>query len=326
MKVLITGGAGFLGGKLVPLLLADGHEVKLLVRKLRKAHENPSVTQCVGDLSDPESLRQACEGIDWVIHAAGLISYNPAKAELMRATNVEGTRAMAKAALAAGVKRFLHVSSTAAIGISEDPHKPMNEKSVFNARTLGLAYFDTKYDAEQELLKIVQEGLDAVIVNPGSLLGPGDTRRYEKGYAGLIYKYKPPFLFHGGINFVDVEDVAKGCLLALKKGRKGERYILGGENLGFADMIIRVNTILGRPSPKKYVPLGMMGFLSGALGVLNKFGVDIHMTPELVRQVCSWYLYVDSSKAKEELGYQPKRIDQSIAATIEWLKQEGRIE
>jgi dihydroflavonol-4-reductase len=327
MKALITGGAGFLGTKLTKALLDEGHEVRLLVRdpKAGARFQNTPVSVSVGDLADVASLERACEGMDWVIHTAGLISYNPNKADLMYRTNVLGTQAIARAARNQKVKRLVHTSSTAAIGVNEDPAVRMNEEAPFNARKLGLAYFDTKYDAERELLKEVELGLDAVIVNPGSLLGPGDTRRYEKGYAGLIYKYKPPFLFYGGINFVDVNDVVQGHLLALKKGRAGERYILGGENLSYGDLIIRVNGILGRPSPKHYVPKAMMSTLAGALRVLNLLGIDIHMTPELVRQVASWYLYVDSGKAERELGYRPHRIDAAISGTIEWLKEIGRL-
>lgn len=324
-KILITGGAGFLGQKLARALLDEGHEVRLLVRKARGSGPEPRLSYAQGDLADEDSLERACEGIDWVFHAAGLISYNPKKAELMRITNVDGTRSMAEAALRQKVKRFVFTSSTAAIGVNEDPRALLNENSPFNARKLGLAYFDTKYDAERELLKVVEKGLDAVIVNPGSLLGPGDTRRFEKGYAGLVYKYNPRVLFHGGINFVDVEDVVKGHLLAREKGRTGERYILGGENLSFGELIIRIDAIIGRPPPKRYVPVAAMGLLAGGLRVLNAFGVDIHMTPELVRQVCSWYLYVDSGKAERELGYRPSRIDRAIAGTIEWLKSIGRI-
>jgi dihydroflavonol-4-reductase len=327
MKALVTGGAGFLGTKLTKALLDDGHEVRLLIRDPKSAvkFQDMPVTVSVGDLGNKKSLERACEGMDWVFHTAGLISYNPNKAELMRQTNVLGTQAVAQAARLAGVKKFVHTSSTAAIGVNEDPSAAMNETTPFNARKLGLAYFDTKYDAERELLKEVDKGLDAVIVNPGSLLGPGDTRRYEKGYAGLIYKFKPPFLFHGGINFVDVNDVVNGHMLALKKGRSGERYILGGENLSYGDLIVRVNNILGRPSPKHHVPKAMMSTLAGALRILNMAGVDIHMTPELVRQVGSWYLYVDSSKAEKELGYKPHRIDAAISSTVDWLKEIGRL-
>jgi dihydroflavonol-4-reductase len=324
MKALVTGGAGFLGQKVSAALLEAGHEVRWLVRQ-PGPRLHPGVSYVVGDLADEASLRRACDGMDWVIHTAGLISYNPAKADLMYRTNVLGTRAVAEAALASGVRRFLHVSSTAAIGVSEDPLHPMDESTPFNARSLGLAYFDTKFDAELAALEVGARGLEVVIVNPGSLLGPGDTRRYEKGYVGLIYQYRPPVLFHGGINFVDVADVVSGMLAALDRGRAGERYILGGENLSFGDMIVRVNTILGRPSPSYTVPKGMMGALAQALRVLNWVGVDLHMTPELVRQVSSWYLYVSSAKAEKELGYRPRRIDHAVVGTVDWLKAEGRL-
>ncbi len=325
MKALITGGAGFLGQKLACALLSEGHEVRLLVRNPKLAKSDLAVSVVVGDLADEASLDRACQGMDWVFHAAGLISYNPLKADLMRQTNVVGTRNIANAALRQKVKRLVLTSSTAAIGVNTDPHVILKEESPFNARKLGLAYFDTKFDAERELLKVVEQGLDAVIVNPGSLLGPGDTRRYEKGYAGLVYKYNPRVLFHGGINFVDIDDVVRGHLLAMQKGRNGERYILGGENLSFGDLITRIDAIIGRPAPKLYVPLGFMGLMAGALRMLNKLGIDIHMTPELVRQVCSWYLYVDSSKAERELGYKPQRIDRAIAGTLDWLKANGRL-
>lgn len=334
MKALITGGAGFLGRKLARALLDEGHEVRLLVRKIPSGEPMPGepaelrsmpVTYQLGDLADEKSLEEACAGMDWVFHAAGVISYNPKKADLMYRTNVLGTRSVCRAALKTGVKRLIFTSSTAAIGVNEDPAARMNEESPFNARRLGLAYFDTKFDAEEEVRAAVKQGLDAVIVNPGSLLGPGDTRRYEKGYAGLIYKYKPPVLFHGGINFVDVNDVVRGHLLAAKKGRKGERYLLGGENLSYGELIQRVNKLLGRPSPSFYVPRFFMGVLALGLRGLNAFGVDIHMTPELVKQVADWYLYVDSKKAEKELGYAPHSIDQAMLDTLKWLEDIGRI-
>lgn len=327
MLAVITGGSGFLARKLSLRLLEKGYSVRCLVRRMGATpHVAEKETFTLGDLGDCDSLKRAFEGAQVVFHTAGLISYNPAKNDLMVATNVVGTRHVVQAALSQGVPRLVHTSSTAAIGVNEDPGVLLDEESPFNARKLKLAYFDTKYDAEKEVWEGVSKGLSAVVVNPGSLLGPGDTRRYEKSYPGLIYKYKPPLLFHGGINFVDVSDAVSGHLLAMELGKSGQRYILGGENLSFADFIRRTNAILGRPSPERHLPKSMMSLAANALKVLNKLGVDLHMTPELVRQVTSWFLYVSSKKAERELGYRPKRIDQSISATIQWLKEEGRIQ
>ncbi len=324
MRTVITGGAGFLGQKLAHALLAQGHTVRLLTRG--KDPGIPGTELVRGDLSEPESLVRAFDGCDAVFHTAGLISYNPEKDALMRSTNVVGTRHAVDAARRAGVGRFIHTSSTAAIGINYDQNRLMDETTPFNAHSLQMAYFTTKWEAEEEVRKGVAGGLDAVILNPGSLMGPGDTRRYEQTYPGLIYKFNPRFLVHGGINFVDVNDVVDGHLLAWKKGRTGERYLLGAENLSFAELIRRTNAIIGRKSPSIYLPLSLMGVAAGAIRLLQKCGVHLHITPELVRQVCTWYLYVDSGKAQRELGWKPKSIDRAIHETLDWLKSIGRVQ
>ena len=323
MKALITGGAGFLGMKIGAALLERGHTVRLLTRGKRPDLVGAEVS--CGDLNDRNALRQACDGCDVVFHTAGTISYDPKKNDLMFQTNVIGTRNIVETALDTGIKRFIHTSSTAAIGVNENPKTNLNEDSPFNAQELGLAYFTTKHDGEREVLAGVEKGLNAVILNPGSLLGPGDTRRYEQTYPGLIYKYNPRFLIHGGINFVDVDDVVKGHLLAYEKGRAGERYILGGENLTFAEFITRTNKLIGREPPKIYLPDWLMGAAAAGIKLASLCGVKLHITPEIVRQTARWYLFVDSSKAKRELGYQPRFVDNAIAQTISWLKSIGRL-
>jgi dihydroflavonol-4-reductase len=328
MRALISGGGGFLGVQLAEELKKKGFGLRLLLRTKRS---NPDIDALgaeivEGDLGNQESLDRACAGMDVVFHTAGMISYNPKKNQQMLDTNVIGTRNIANAAVRAKVKRFIYTSSTAAIGVNVDPKNWMTEASPFNARPLHLAYFDTKYDGEQEVLKLVrQQGLDAVIVNPGSLLGPRDTRRYEKTYAGLIYKYNPRFLVHGGINYVDVRDAVAGHILALEKGRTGERYILGGENLTYGELVQRTDMMIHRKPPKIYIPKSLMGAAAVGIRVLNAFGVDLHFTPELVRQVSTWYLFVDHSKATRELGYKPRIVDEAIFQTIAWLKRIGRL-
>lgn len=327
MKFLITGGSGYLGMHLAEALEADGHTVRLFMRSKPKHRylEPLKAEHFYGDILSAEDLHKAMQGIDVVFHTAGVISYNPAKTELMINTNVTGTRNVCAAALKAGVKRLVFTSSSAAIGINQDKSKTMNEDTEFNARPMQMAYFDTKYDAEAEVKKAVEQGLDAVIVNPSSMIGARDTRRYENTYAGLIYRVNPPVLFHGGNNFVDIKDVTKGHLLAWQKGRTGERYILGGENVSFAELVHKTNRIIGRKSPRIYVPVSLMSLVALILRVLLFFGIDLHLTPQLVTKICRWYLYLDTSKAERELGYKPHSIDGAIKETLDWLKAEGRI-
>jgi dihydroflavonol-4-reductase len=326
-KVLVTGASGFLGVHLVEALVQRGYKVRALVQALGPNQDLDllPVEKIQGSLEDLGSLQRACEGQDAVIHTVGVISYNPAKNALMHKINVVGTQAVCEAALGAGVKRIVVTSSTAAIGYGTDPLAALTEASPFNGYETELAYFTSKYEAERAAFAFCSRDLEVVVVNPGSLMGSRDRRRYEQSYPGLIYKFKPPFLIHGGINFVDVKDAALGHVLALEKGRSGERYILGGENLGFGDLIKRVNKIVGRPTPKHYLPNSIVDMGGLLLKAARGLGFEAHISPEIASRVVRWYLYVDSSKAISELGYTPNFIDSSIERTIRWLRSEGRI-
>ena len=306
-------------------LLRRNHQVRLLLRKDAPHLQNIQAEKVYGDIFDIASLEKAMQGQDIVFHTAGMISYDPAKNDLLYQTNVVGTKNVVEAALKAKITKLVLTSSTAAIGINKDPSKIIDENFPFNAGNLGLAYFPSKYEAEQEVLKGVQRGLNAVIVNPGSIVGAGDRRRYAQCYPGMIYKFKPKYFIHGGINFVDVKDVVAGHILVMEKGRSGERYILGGENLSFANFIRKTNKIIGRKSPTRYIANFVMKFFSFALRILNVFGKKLHITPELISNVGTWHLFYSSDKAKRELGYQPHSVDNAIRETLDWLKAEKKI-
>ncbi len=327
MKVLISGAGGYLGVRLAERLIGAEHKVLAMVRSAPQHQylEREGITIEKGDILDSPRLKELMTGVDAVFHCAGVISYDPTKDELMYQTNVVGTRTMAEAALACGVKRFVYTSSTAALGINYDLEKRVTEDDPFNARSLGMSYFTSKYDAEQELHKLREKGLDYVILNPASIIGPRDTRRYEQVYAGLIYKYNPPILPPGGNAFVDLEDVVEGHIRAWKKGRCGERYILSGENLSFADLIIRVNQLIEREPPWFRFPVMGMSLISFGFRLMALFGKKMHMTPELLSKVGRWHLYVNTTKAERELGMHFRSIDQAIKDTLDWLKAEGRI-
>ena len=327
MKILITGGRGFLGVHLVEELLKEGHELRLLMRTFEPHPylDSLKVERFLGTISDPTILETAMQGMQAVFHLAGVVSYDPAKTELMERTNVVGTRLVGEAALKAGVERMVYTSSTAAIGINYNQIETMNEETKFNARPLNMAYFNTKYDAEQQLRELGKKGLDYVIVNPGSIIGPRDTRKKAQVYVGLIKRFNPRFLPPGGNNFVGIEEVVRGHILAWKKGRSGERYILSGENLTFGELIQKTNRILGRKEPCVKLPVFAMDIVSIALKVAQLMGKEMRITPELVKRIGSWYLFVDSSKAERELGYQVKPIDDAIECTLDWLRAENLI-
>lgn len=326
MKILITGGNGFLGTALAKKLVERGYLVRSLSRSGRASGDAvPGVEYCSGDILDPASLEGPLQDCQGIFHAAGMISYDPRKALEMQRINVEGTRNIVEAALRAGVKRFIHTSSTAAIGVNYNPQQELHEDSEFNAAHLGMAYFDTKFAAEAELRRLAKGRMEFVIVNPGSIIGAGDTRRYEQVYAGLIQKYNPRVLPPGGNNFVTLRNVVDGHLAAWDLGKSGERYILGGENLSFAALIERVNRILDRPSPKIRLPVFSMQFVALLLWMLRLCGVKLHITPALVRQVGSWYLFVSSAKAQRDLNYRPEKIDDALSETLSWLRSLGRI-
>ena len=326
-EVLVTGGNGFLAVHLIERLLQEGHQVRALVRQ--KKTDSPlyqwGVDVHLGDILDLSSLLAAMEGCDAVFHTAGLVSYEPKKNSEMQKINVEGTRLVGEAVLKTKVSRLIYTSSIAAIGINGDPTVSLNEEQVFNARSLGLAYFDTKYGAEQELHKLKEQGLNYVIVNPSSILGPRDTRKKASVYVGLIYRLNPKFALSGGNNFVDVEDVVEGHLLAWKKGVQGERYILGGENLSFKEIINRTNKIIGRPPVCWQLPPFVLIFVSWIFRFRRRLGKKTPIAPELLQRMGTWYFYVDSTKAEKNLGYKAKPIDSSIQKTLSWLKEKNYI-
>ena len=326
-EVLVTGGHGFLALHLIERLLKEGHRVRALVREKRVSSplQDWDVDIVEGDILNFSSLLSAMERCSVVFHTAGLVSYDPKQNEQMRRVNVDGTRLVGEAALKTKVSRLIYTSSIAAIGINWDPKVILDEEHNFDAESLGLQYFDTKHAGEKELHQLREKGLNYVIVNPSSILGPRDTRKKANVYVGLIYRLQPKISFPGGNNFVDVEDVVEGHILAWKKGVTGERYILGGENLEFIDFMNKTNKVIGRSAIKrKFFPFVLV-FFSWIFRFMRLLGKKTPITPELLKHMGFWYFYVSSDKAKEKLGYSPKPIDSAIEKTLSWLKEKRYI-
>ncbi|HEY3450050.1 MAG TPA: NAD-dependent epimerase/dehydratase family protein [Myxococcales bacterium] len=325
MTTLVLGGTGFVGGQIARELAAAGDAVRVLVRERssKKGLAGLEVEEVRGDVRDLESLRRAAQGVDRVVHAAGAVGLAPFAAERLRRVNVEGTRNALAAARGAGVDRFLFVSSTAAVG-SGTLDRPADETMAWDLAGKG-PYWQTKQAAEQLVLDAAKKGeLDAVVVNPSYVLGPGDVKPTSGtvllGIAtGLVLFYPS-----GGTGFVDVRDVARGVRLALEKGGTGERYILSGENLTYRQVIEMAAKERGLRPPMLPLPeqvarsAARVGDLLGprfprAFGLLN--------TP-FVGSLFD-LLYVTSSKASRELGFAPRPVREAIRDAYAWFEQNG---
>ncbi len=304
MDVLVTGATGFVGSHLCQRLREQDHRVTVLRRPSSDAStlSGLDLTHVVGDVTDPEAVSRAVRGREVVIHAAGHLDQSQRLASLQYAVNVEGTRNVVAACRASGVRRLVHLSSVAAVGIPRDRHRPADETFVFNLEQSGLHYPVSKKHAEDAVLHGVSQGLDAVIVNPSAICGP-----FRRGFRGgevpakVLRSTVVPY-FLGGRNVVHVRDVVEGTLGALAHGRAGERYILGGENLTWREMSHIAAEILR--CRRVFVPVPSL--VTAAAAVLEPLGTLVGRRPRItyaVHYAASRFWFYDCSKATRELGY-----------------------
>lgn len=324
MKVLVTGATGFLGGWLVPRLVQESFEVKILRRQNSdiSALEGLAIEHCIGDVTDKESYKKAAEGCDAIFHLAGVIAYEPSKRELMEKVNVGGTKNTIEICEELGIKKLLYLSSVVAIGSSFDG-EPLNEDSEFNLNHLNLGYFDTKREAEDLVKKAVENtGLHAVIVNPSTIYGKGDAKKGSRKTQLKVAKGEFPVYPPGGVNVVAVEDVVDGIMLAFEKGRPGRRYILSGENLSLEKLFIEIAREAGVKPPK----LGLNKTAIMTMGKLGDFikplGVSWPLTTENA-WTAVLYHWFDNTRAKEELGFQARPAQHALHESVTWMKEQG---
>ncbi|MBL8610931.1 MAG: NAD-dependent epimerase/dehydratase family protein [Myxococcales bacterium] len=325
---VITGASGLLGGNLAALLLERGLRVRATKRPSTKVvHLAPYDIEWVpGELDDERALAEAFAGADVVFHCAALVSILKTATPEIVAANVQGTRNVVAAVRAAKCGRLVHVSTTAAVGVSRDG-RPSTEDATWNFDEFGLAdgYSITKRDAERVVKAAADEGLDAVIVNPGYMFGPLDEKPSSGSLIVDLVKGKVPGLVPGKNSFCDARDVAAGMIAAFEKGARGERYILAGENLRYDDLMGRVARIAGVPAPRRRIPffaamgLGLVGDLRAALGSMPV------VTSTTVRYGFSDRFVFSSERARRELGYENRPVDDSIRDAIAWFRETGKL-
>ena len=324
-RILVTGPDGLLGNNLIRLLLDGGYDVSALLERGKSAPtlESLPIRIIQGDILDPASLEAAFEGIDGLMHAAASTSIWPPRSPLTRRINIEGTRHVMEAALRAGLKRVVHVGTANSFGFG-DRRQPGHEELPYACSKYGLDYMDSKYEAHQLVLRLIRDqGLPAVIANPTFLIGPWDVRPSSGQLLIRLAQGKIPGYTSGGRNYAYVGDVARGVILAYEKGRVGESYILGGENMHYKEFFDLVNELKGYPRPKLRMPGGLavaMGAFMSLVGRLK--GSDPGLSLAVTR-ISNDTHFFSSDKAIRELGYPQTPLPQALEEAYDWLKGNG---
>jgi dihydroflavonol-4-reductase len=322
MRVLVTGSTGFVGGALCRALLAQGHQVRAFHRpgSALRLLEGLPVEHALGDLTQPETLLPAMQGIEVVFHAAAQLGGKGPLAQFLAVT-AQGTRALLQAAQAAGVRRVVHTSSVAALGVPEvGPVKGvglLDELHTWNYPPERWRYGYAKYQAELEVQRAVAMGMDVVIVNPSIVFGPGDIYRAQSSLVVVQARHPIPVSLPGGSNVVHLDDVVAGHLAALERGRTGERYILGGENLSHTALLRLAADVTGTRAARVVLPVWTAKLLAHLQPVLHlPIGAD-----EL--GLAGYQFYYDTGKARRELGLAaPVPARRALQDAYDWFKRQ----
>ena len=324
MKAFVTGGSVFFGTNLIHSLLEDGFEVRALVRSTSViSHLKTLPVELAYTDLNSSKLAFHLEGCDVLFHAAAHYSLWRSDHDRLFESNVLGTRNILAAAKAAGIRRTVYTSSVAAIGVRPDGLSA-TEQYQSNPEDLISAYKRSKYWAEQEVVKAVGEGQDIVIVNPTSPIGPWDVKPTPTGEIILRFlRRQMPAFVDTGLNFISVEDVCRGHILALEKGKTGDRYILGHQNLSLQEFLLQLASLTGLNAPKMRLPHWLpLGAAWVDERLLTQFGKVPSLSIDSVR-MSQQKMYYDASKAVKELGLPQTDLQASIMASIEWFRSNG---
>lgn len=325
-KVLVTGASGFIGSAVVRQLLRAGHSVRALVRPTSRYDDlrSPHVEFTQGDLRDVSSIRSACKGCSFLFHVAADYRLSSWDGDTIFAANVVGTRNLMEEALRAGIERIVYTSSVATLRCRHDGSS-VDEIDILPVQEAIGAYKRSKIVAEQVVLDLVaKQGLPAVIVNPSTPIGPRDVRPTPTGKIIVAAASgRIPAYVDTGLNLVHVDDVAHGHLLALQRGRIGERYILGGQNVTFSDMLAEIAELIGRPPPRFKMPWYL------ALPVAAFGEARAWMTKE--EPLASWAgvrlsrhrMFFTSAKAERELSFLARPHLMGLQDALYWFESNG---
>ncbi|HZZ87975.1 MAG TPA: hopanoid-associated sugar epimerase [Caulobacteraceae bacterium] len=326
--ILVTGATGFVGSAVLRALVERGEAVRVLARPSspRRNLDGVACEVVVGDMTDAAQVRQAMQGVRFVYHVAAdyrLWARDPGE---LRRANLSGAKAVMEAALAAGVERIVYTSSVATLRAADAATIVDETAPLAEAEAIG-AYKQSKVAAERLVERMVAEqGLPAVIVSPSTPIGPRDIKPTPTGRMVLeAAQGKIPAFVDTGLNLVHVDDVAAGHLQAMEKGRIGERYILGGQDLSLRDMLSQIAALTGRKPPTIALPRGPLFPLAyAAEAVAQVTGREPILTRDALK-MASHHMFFSSAKAERELGYGARPHGEALADAIAWFREAGRL-
>ena len=321
---LVTGSTGCVGANVVAALLERGYAVRALHRatSTTDALDGLDPEPAIGDVLDPPSLVAAMHGCTLVFHVAAISDYWRTPAEHIYRVNIEGTRNVLAAAEETGVERVVYTSSVGALGIPQ-PGRLLDESATFNLPPNRFVYGHSKHLAEQVVQEAIARGLDAVIVNPASVMGARDVhwiggsllRAVQRGLAWLA----PP----GGLNWVDAETVGLGHILAAERGRTGDRYILGGENISHRAALETVAGVVGGRRPLATLPRPLMSLVAWLTDGVNTLKPEAPLFSGEQARLSAANIYCDCRKAQQELGLPIVPFRVAVERAYTWYRAHG---
>jgi dihydroflavonol-4-reductase len=326
LKALVTGASGFVGAAVARALLAQGADVRAMIRSGSDTSnlDKLNLEVALGDLNSGDGLKDALHGCDALFHVAADYRLWVPDPEVMHATNVTGTGRLLRAAMACGIGRIVYTSSVSAVGIPSD-ETPGDEFTPVSIDQMIGAYKRTKFLAEQLVMTMAHDdACPVVIVNPSTPIGPGDVRPTPTGRMihDAVHGRMPAFV-DTGLNIVHVDDVAIGQLLAFEHGTIGQRYILGGEDLSLQEILRQIAILVDRRPPTVRIPHRFaMGFAYVAESWARLFGGVPQATVDAVRMSAK-KMYFSSARARRELGYAPRPATDAIVDAVQWFRNEG---
>jgi dihydroflavonol-4-reductase len=325
MTTLVTGATGFVGSHVARQLVSAGHRVRILVRRTSnlRALDGLPVERAEGDLCDATSLDRAMHGVHRIFHVAADYRLWSRRSEEIYESNVGGTRRLLEASERAGVEKIVYTSTVATIAVPREGLLPDETTRATLDEMIG-HYKRSKFLAEQEALNAAARGVPVVIVNPTAPVGPGDWKPTPTGRILVDFlNGRMPAYVDTGLNVVPVEDVAAGHLLAAEKGRSGERYIIGGQNMTLKEILDALSKIAGRPAPRLKIPHGVAlvaGYASQ--GIARLTGREPKIPVEGVKMSLH-RMFVASDKAETELGYKAGSVEAALERAVRWYEENG---